>query len=328
MCEQDAERFRGRVVRSHLDLPLLRVVEPPVLRIVNADEGERRAAALHDVGGVAHQHLPRLPHPVHDLVHPGVVVVIPQAGHDAERRLEIAEGGDVVRNIGRVDVDHVAGLEDQIRTQRIRLRHERLHLVAPHVDPGVDVGEVQDAQAVEAGREVGEPQRAPGDVGEAVRAPDTVGRECGAGAGVGIGGAGEELPPGKRCGVRGAGLIALLADVGVRTGSDRVPRTAHFLHPPPDHPPDHVQRHQPEQPPPHDLPRDPRPEIRDPARPPHAAEQHATRDEDPREVEHREHGGERPPHQARAPRIGRVRQALAQVQVQQYLGRDEQEQID
>src|SRR5439155_1047634 len=85
--------------------------------------------------------------------------------------LEGAEGGDVVRNVGRVDVDHVAGLEDQIRTQRIRLRHERLHLVAPHVDPGVDVGEVQDAQAVEAGREVGEPQRAPGDVGEAVRAP-------------------------------------------------------------------------------------------------------------------------------------------------------------
>src|SRR5207247_3275951 len=113
------------------------------------------------------------------------------------RRLEGAEGGDVVRNVGRVDVDHVAGLEDQIRTQGIRLRHERLHLVAPHVDPGVDVGEVQDAQAVEAGREVGEPQRAPGDVGAAVGAPATVGRARGAGAGVGIAGAGQELPSAK-----------------------------------------------------------------------------------------------------------------------------------
>src|SRR2546422_2803545 len=47
------------------------------------------------------------------------------------------------RNVGRRDVDHVAGLQDHIGRERVGARHDLLHLVLAQVNAGVQVGEVR-----------------------------------------------------------------------------------------------------------------------------------------------------------------------------------------
>jgi len=57
---------------------------------------------------------------------------------------------------------------------RIRLLDDLAHFSLGHVDAGVHVGEVRNAQAVQGEREIGKDQRAPRDRRQSFGAPDAV----------------------------------------------------------------------------------------------------------------------------------------------------------
>jgi hypothetical protein len=313
--EQDLERAGRREAQRGVQVRRLRIVRLPVLRIVDAEQRERRAVALDDVAAVLHEHLPGIQATASHRARAGIVVVVAEHRHDAERRAQVAKGAHVRRDVGRRDVDHVSRLQDHVRPQRVRLCHDLLHLVVAEVDAGVQVGEVQHREAVEARRQIGKRQRAARDLRQPVGAPDAVARDGGPGGGVGIRRAREELAPGQSDGW----------NVGKFEGDERV----HPSHLPSFQPSDdpenrlerHIHHHQPAEHPPHELPRDERAGEGDPAHTPHRVEQHAVRDGEPGQVEEDEHAGE-------DGAAGGGGQAIPQIQIDQQLRRDEQEQVD
>src|SRR6266576_760274 len=113
--------------------------------------------------------------------------------------------------------------------------------------------------------------------------------------------------------------IAPYAYVGsfVRATTHDERRTTHGPH---DTLPDEVQSDQATKNPAEELPRDPGRDVGDPADAPQASREHPHPDDKPRDVEDDE--------AEREPAAGRERQALAQVEVQQHLGRCEQQQIN
>ena len=308
--QEDLERARRCRPQRQIDERLLRVVGRPVVRIVDAQQGERRAVPLDHVAGVVHEYLSGVPHPAGHLGRAGIVIVVPQYGDTTERRRQVAKRAHVRGDVTGRDIDHVACLHDEVRPE------------LPQVHAGVQIGEVQQRHPVEPRGQVGKAQGAPRDDGHPVRAPDPVAGERGAGSGVRVGRAREELPAGETDG-----------------RSVRQLEGHHTIHPPrlpslqrPDQPQDRlhgdIEHDEPAEHPPQELPGDPGSREGNPGNPPHGAEQHAVGDEEPREVEDRERGRERGAHQVRPSRGRGVRKALPQVQIDQRLRRHEQEQID
>ena len=115
--------------------------------------------------------------------------MIAQDRDDSQRRMEIAKSAHVVRDERLGDVDHVSRLHDQIGAQRVRLLDDFPHFPFGHVDAGVHIREVSDAQTVQWQREIGQDQRAPRDRRQSLGAPNAVCGESDAGGRVGIGGA-------------------------------------------------------------------------------------------------------------------------------------------
>ena len=326
--EQDLERLGRRRGKRGPHVLRLWVVQFPIARVVNAQERQHRAVPLYHVRAVLHEHLPRFPHAAHDLVLSGVAIVVAQHRHDAERRRKIAERAHVVRDVGRIDVDHVASLDDQVGLERVRLGDQRLHLVPLHVDAGVHVGEVQQPQPLEAGRQVTEHQRAAGDLGQPEGAPDPVARERRPGTGVSVGRSREELASRYHGVGSGEWYLAVRAGGAVRAATYHSPLPTQFGHHPPPSLAQDVARHERAEDPGEQLPREPRCQVGNAPQAPHAAGQQARCDEQPRRVEEREHEGEAGAHAARLARPRRVGKPVAQIQIQEDLRRQEQEQID
>src|SRR6266550_926533 len=149
--EQDTERIPGWRCDSQrlVEIRFLRIVGAPVARVIDADQCERGAAALDYVHAVFHEDLARVFYAANDGILSGVAIVIAEDSDDAEGRGEVAERAHVGRNEGLGDVDHVARLHDQIGAERVRLFDDLPHLVLGHVDPGMHVREMRDADAVQ-----------------------------------------------------------------------------------------------------------------------------------------------------------------------------------
>ena len=190
--------FRGRRhPECLLHVVVLRIVGAPVARVVDADQRERRAAALDHVHAVLHEHLAGILHSANDGVLAGVTIVIAEHGDDAERRAQVTEGAHIVRNEGLGDVDHVSRLHNQIGAERVGLPDDLAHLVFRHMDARMHVGQMRDAEAVQPGREIRKHERPLCDRRQPLGVPDAVGGNADSDGAVRIGGAGEELAPGE-----------------------------------------------------------------------------------------------------------------------------------
>ena len=148
--EQQLERLRRRPTERRVHVLGLRVVELPAARVVDAEQREARALTLDHVAAVLHEHLPRVPAATDHRLLAGVAVVVAEHRHDAEGRMEVAEGVHVGRDVRGRDVDHIARLHDEVGPERVRQRHDLLHPVFLEMDAGVQVGEVEHGEAVEA----------------------------------------------------------------------------------------------------------------------------------------------------------------------------------
>src|SRR5207249_4750158 len=108
--------------------------------------------------------------------------------------------------------------------ERIHLPDDLLHLVRAEVDAGVQIGEVEQREALEPRRQIRERQGAAGELGQPVRAPDAVRRQRSTGTGIGVRGAGEEAPARNAAGKGsggGAPARAALGRAGARAGTSR-----------------------------------------------------------------------------------------------------------
>src|SRR5882762_157024 len=199
MRQENPERVLRwrRETERRLEVVVLRIVGAPVARVIDAHEGERRSTALDHVRAVPDEYLSRVTHAFDDGVLAGVAVMVAEHRHHAEWRVQVAKGADIVGDERLGDVDHVTRLHDEIGAKCVGLRDDRAHFFFGHVDAGVDVREMRDADAVQTGRQVGEQQCASRDQGQPLRAPDAVGGHAEAGGGVGVGRAGEELATGQ-----------------------------------------------------------------------------------------------------------------------------------
>ena len=175
VCQQNLERLRRRRPQGQIDERLLWVVGLPVVGIIDAHEGERRAVPLDHVAAVVHEHLPGVPDPPGHRHGAGIVIVVPEHRDTAVRRLEFPKCTHVLGDIRGRDVDHVPRLQDDIRAEGVRLRDDGAHPLLAQVHPGVQIGEVQHSHAVESRRQVREGEGAARDEGHPVRTPDAVG---------------------------------------------------------------------------------------------------------------------------------------------------------
>src|SRR6266481_563214 len=89
-------RWASRIRNASLADGVSRSVGAPGVGVVDSHECERGAAALDHVDAVLHEHLPRILHTANDGVLARVPIVIAENGDDAQGRLEIAKGANVV----------------------------------------------------------------------------------------------------------------------------------------------------------------------------------------------------------------------------------------
>src|SRR5438094_646871 len=97
--EQHLERVRRRRRKCGRDVFWLGVVRRPVVRVVDAEQLERCAAPLDQMTVVLQEHLPRVAAAADHLLLAGIAVVVSEHGHDAERRVQLAEGAHVRRDV-------------------------------------------------------------------------------------------------------------------------------------------------------------------------------------------------------------------------------------
>ena len=118
------------------------------------DDGERAVAEDFDVaglegGGEGVGHFVRGP----GLDGLGIVVISEGDGNGAaEIGDQIGDGIDILEAVG----DEVAGDGDQVVGESVDVGDDFLEMGEGHVAAGVEVGEVEDAEILEGGREIGE----------------------------------------------------------------------------------------------------------------------------------------------------------------------------
>jgi len=100
MGQQHLKRVRRRRTQGRVHIGLLRIVRGPVVRVVDAQEGEHRPVPLDHVAAILHEHLARIATALDDFTLAGVAVVVPEHGHHAEGRREVPECPHVRRDVG------------------------------------------------------------------------------------------------------------------------------------------------------------------------------------------------------------------------------------
>ena len=311
MGEQDAERvFRGgREPQGVFEVIVLGIIGTPVTRVVDPDEREGGAAPLDHVGAILHEHLSRIAHTSNDGVLAGVAVMVAEHGDHAQRCVQVPKRAHVVGDVRLGDVDHVARLHDQIGAQRVRLRDDPTHSLFGHVNAGMHVGEMRDAEPVESRRQVWKEQRAARERGGSLGAPNAVGRHAESCGRIGVCRAGKELATRHACVVRCGSCVG----VSSQPLTHDVRRTTHASC-------EDIQGYQTTENPTEKLPGNEGRDVGDATDSPQAAGEHPHGNDAPGDVEEDEDSVEPPPRGQR--------QALAQVEVEQQLRRRKQQQVD
>ena len=105
------------------------------------------------------------------VIRSSVDVVIAEHGVDAERRLQPSEPTGAVLDVGRVEVEDVAGQDDHVRLEGVRVPHQVVEAFALEPVADVEVGQVDDLEAAMALVEARDRHHYPG----AIEAPLSTG---------------------------------------------------------------------------------------------------------------------------------------------------------